>query len=126
MRYSPAVGVVESLLAEGARVRAYDPQAMDEARPLLPKVEFRSSALEAADGADAVLVLTDWPEFARVDLADLRSRLARPLILDGRNLLDPEQLRREGFEYEAVGRASATRSAEKSEPADQEPALCGS
>ena len=126
VRYSPAVGVVQSLLAEGARIQAYDPQAMDESRPLLPKVDFRSSALEAAEGADAVLVLTDWPEFAQVNLADLRSRLARPLILDGRNLLDPEKLRREGFEYEAMGRASAARVADETEPADREHAICGS
>ena len=78
VRYSPAVSVVRRLLAEGVHIQAYDPQAMDEARPLLPEVDFRGSAIEAAEGAEAVLVLTDWPEFAQTDLAELKSRLARP------------------------------------------------
>ena len=105
LRFSPAVAVVERLVAEGARVRAYDPKAMEGARAeLADSVAYCSSALEAAEGADAVLLLTDWPEFRSLDFAGLRKLMARPLVLDGRNLLDPETLRSAGFEYVAMGK----------------------
>ena len=105
LRFSPAVAVVERLVEEGARVRAYDPKAMEGARAeLADTVSYCSSALEAAEGADAVLLLTDWPEFRSLDFAALRKVMVRPLILDGRNLLDSETLRAAGFEYLAMGK----------------------
>ncbi len=105
LRFSPAVAVVERLVEEGARVRAYDPKAMEGARAeLADTVAYCSSALEAAEGADAVLLLTDWPEFRSLDFAALRKVMVRPLILDGRNLLDSETLRAAGFEYLAMGK----------------------
>ncbi len=105
LRFSPAVAVVERLVEEGARVRAYDPKAMEGARAELPDtVIYCSSALEAAEGADAVLLLTDWPEFRSLDFAALHKVMARPLVLDGRNLLDSEPLRSAGFEYLSMGK----------------------
>ena len=105
LRFSPALAVVERLVTEGARVRAYDPKAMEGARAeLADSVVYCSSALEAAEGADAVLLLTDWPEFRSLDFAVLRELMARPLVLDGRNLLDPETLRAAGFEYVGMGK----------------------
>lgn len=103
LRFSPAITVVERLLEAGAVVRAYDPQAMEEASQLLPSVQYCSSALEAAGGADALLLLTEWDEFRGVDLDALRETMARPLILDGRNLLDSEAVRAARFEYLSMG-----------------------
>ena len=104
MRFSPAAAVVEKLLEEGATVRAFDPQAMDEARHVLPAIQYVASAEEAADSADALLLLTEWAEFRDVDFGRVRESMLRPLILDGRNLLDPAQLRAQGFEYTSIGR----------------------
>jgi UDPglucose 6-dehydrogenase len=103
LRFSPSLITIERLLAEGAAVRAYDPQAMREARQTHPQVTYAASALAAAEGADALLLLTGWPEFRDVDLAELHARMVRPLILDGRNHLDPEIVRAAGFEYVGMG-----------------------
>ena len=105
LRFSPAVAVAERLLEEGASIRAYDPQAMPAAAERLPAMRLCSSALEAAEGADAVLLLTDWPEFLELDLKRLRRVMTRPLILDGRNLLDPATVQLAGCDYIAMGRS---------------------
>jgi UDPglucose 6-dehydrogenase len=111
LRFSPAVDMIEKLaVEEKARVQVYDPQAGREARRERPDLErdhgvrYCESALDAARGADALLVLTDWAEFRDVDLAKLRETMTRPFILDGRNLLDPEKVRAAGFEYLSMGR----------------------
>lgn len=105
LRFSPAVTVVEKLLEAGTHVRAYDPKAMESAIAELPDgIVYCPSALEAAEGVDAALLLTDWPEFHDLDLLALHKVMARPLILDGRNMLDPHILRRAGFEYISMGR----------------------
>jgi UDPglucose 6-dehydrogenase len=94
------------LQGEGAIVRAYDPVAMDRASGELPGVEMADSALEALDGADAAVLVTEWPEFAELDWAAAAGRMARPLLVDGRNFLDPAAMRAAGFEYEGIGRAA--------------------
>ena len=104
LRFSPAMTIVERLLEEGASVRAYDPQAMKFAAEVLPEIELFPTAIEAAEGADAVLLLTDWPEFLELDLEKLRRVMTRPLILDGRNLFDPATVQLAGFDYVAMGR----------------------
>jgi UDPglucose 6-dehydrogenase len=104
LRFSPALTVVERLLAEQAVVRAYDPRAMAEAAEICPDVRYCSNAVEAAEGADALLLLTEWPEFRDVDFPAMRGSMARALILDGRNLLQPDQMRRMGYEYVGMGR----------------------
>jgi len=104
LRFSPAMTVAGRLLEEGASVRAYDPQAMPFAAARLPGIELCSSAMEAAEGADAVLLLTDWPEFLELDLERLRQLMTRPLLLDGRNLFDPATVQLAGFDYIAMGR----------------------
>ncbi|MBI1352731.1 MAG: nucleotide sugar dehydrogenase [Acidobacteria bacterium] len=108
MRFSPAVSVIQRLQAEGARVVAYDPQAADEAAREAPGIELADSAEAAADRAEALLILTDWPQFRQVDLAAVKARMVRPLLLDGRNLLDPESMSALGFEYHGVGRGRRT------------------
>ncbi|MGE0405405.1 MAG: UDP-glucose/GDP-mannose dehydrogenase family protein [Candidatus Korobacteraceae bacterium] len=106
VRESPAIAIVKLLHREGCEIQAYDPAAMERAREVLPTtgVSFADSPYEAAQGADALLVLTEWPEFAALDWAQLRNALAYPIILDGRNLLDPATMAAYGFIYHSVGR----------------------
>ena len=109
VREAPSFAVVGRLLDEGARLRLHDPQAMEEfkrhfGRDGRPSLSYCSSPEEAAEGADALLVVTEWPEFLEVDLARVRERMAVPLIVDGRNLLKPGTARAAGFEYYSVGR----------------------
>lgn len=104
VRFSPAIYVIEKLLAEGVEITAFDPQAIDEARHTGLDIEYASSAEEAAAGADALVLLTEWPDFRNADFARIQQSMVRPLILDGRNLLDPNKLRSMGFEYISMGR----------------------
>jgi UDPglucose 6-dehydrogenase len=105
MREAKSVEVVHLLHSAGAKIRAYDPAAMDNAKPLLPpSVTFSDSPYEAADGAHAVVLVTEWNEFKYLNLERLRGLLKRPVIFDGRNLWEPERMRRLGFEYHSVGR----------------------
>jgi UDPglucose 6-dehydrogenase len=104
VRASPAIELIRRLLAEGARVSAFDPQASENARALLPAVPYAQSPYEAADGADALVIATEWPQFRTLDWKRIHSTMARPLILDGRDLLDPAAMHSLGFEYQSVGR----------------------
>jgi UDPglucose 6-dehydrogenase len=104
LRESVALAVVQRLQSLGARIRAYDPQAMEKAKGVLKDVVFCGSAEEAAAGADCLLLLTDWPEFRDQDFARLRKVMAHPTLLDGRNLYDPAKMRELGFTYRSVGR----------------------
>ncbi len=108
IRESPAVFLVQALLQEGCKITAYDPAAMDRAREVIcSNVSFANSAYEAANGADALLILTEWEEFANLDLNRLRRDLKYPIVIDGRNLYDPEVMAAEGFTYYSVGRAAS-------------------
>ena len=107
MREARSVEVVERLLELGAAVRAYDPVAMPAARRILPAtVTYCESPYEAATGADAVALITEWNEFKFLNLERLRAALRRPVVFDGRNLWEPERMRRLGFEYHSIGRKS--------------------
>ncbi len=107
LRSSVAIEVVEQLLREGAHVVAYDPKGMHKARTIkaIADVEFASSALEAVTDAEALIIATDWNEFANVDLAVLKDKMRTPIVFDGRNLLDPKTMRQFGFNYYSIGRA---------------------
>jgi UDPglucose 6-dehydrogenase len=108
IRESPAILLIRSLLQEGCKIVAYDPAAVERAREVLPAgVEFAKSSYDAANGADALLILTEWEEFASLDLRELNSRLRYPIVIDGRNLYDPEAMLANGFTYYSVGRAPA-------------------
>ena len=105
MREAKSIEVIGLLHEAGAQIRAYDPAAMDNAKPLLPAgITFSASPYEAAEGAHAVVLVTEWNEFRYLNLERLRGLLERPLICDGRNLWEPERMRRLGFEYHSVGR----------------------
>ena len=109
IRESPAIDLVRMFLQEGCIISAYDPAAMEKARQVLPASEslsFAKDAYEAAADADALLVLTDWAEFAELDLDRLSRILRYPVVIDGRNLFDPALMRQYGFTYLGIGRAA--------------------
>ena len=107
MREASSLVLAARLQGEGAEVVAYDPVARERAGELLGTVEMADSALAALEGADAAVLVTEWPEFSELDWAAVASRMARPLIVDGRNCLDPAALRRAGFDYEGIGKPQA-------------------
>ena len=104
IRFAPAIDLVHRLLSEGARVRAYDPEAMERARAVVPQIDYAKSAYEAAEDAEALLIATEWDEFRKLDWDRIRDTMARPLIVDGRNLLSPKEMKSRGFEYRSFGR----------------------
>jgi UDPglucose 6-dehydrogenase len=110
IRESPAIEVIRELLEKGASVRVYDPAAMDRAREVLPpskKLHYVSDEYEAAEDADAVLILTDWKQFAELDLVRLNDAVRFPIVIDGRNLYKPKLMLEKGFTYISVGRAAS-------------------
>jgi UDPglucose 6-dehydrogenase len=107
MREASSLVLAARLQGEGAEVVAYDPVAGDRASEMLGSVEMAESALTALDGADAAVIVTEWPEFAELDWSEAAGRMTRPLLVDGRNFLDPDALQAAGFEYEGIGRQSA-------------------
>ena len=104
MREASSLVLSARLLADGARVRAYDPVAEDEARKLMAGVQFAPSATEALNGADAVVVVTEWPEFAQLDWREVANQMRGQVVIDGRNMLDPTRIRDAGLTYEGIGR----------------------
>src|SRR5438477_5260206 len=110
VRSSVAIDLAAEMLREGAQVVAYDPKAMDKAREIkaIADVQFVSSALDAVDGAEALVIATEWSEFAKVDLAVVKERMTTPIVFDGRNLFDPQTMAQLGFRYHSIGRASVT------------------
>jgi UDPglucose 6-dehydrogenase len=107
VRESPAIEIIRKLLQAGARVTAYDPAATERAKEVLPPGEnlnYVGSLYEAVKGADAAVILTDWNEFAKIDLERLKQSLLFPIVIDGRNLYDPQVMHESGFTYVSVGR----------------------
>jgi UDPglucose 6-dehydrogenase len=104
VRFSPSIELAQRLLNEGAAIRAYDPQAMQRSKPLLPGVQYCADPYEAADGADAIVIATEWDEFRKIDWDRVRSVVVRPLVVDGRNMFDAADLARRGFDYISTGR----------------------
>jgi UDPglucose 6-dehydrogenase len=104
-RDSPAIPLITALQDMGATVRGYDPAGMEQAKPLLPTVTYCNSAYSAADGADAVVIATEWEQFRALDLQRLKGVMAQPVIVDLRNIYRPEEMKRANFRYLAIGRA---------------------
>jgi UDPglucose 6-dehydrogenase len=104
IREATSLVLAGRLQSEGAHVRVYDPIASEKARELLSGARISASATEALDGADAAVLVTEWPEFREVDWADAKQRMRKPLVVDGRNFLDGDLLEKAGFTYEGVGR----------------------
>lgn len=104
LREAPSIEIAHALLKAGAVVRAYDPAAAEGAKAVLPEVEMKRNAYAVAKGADAVVLVTEWNEFKQLDLLRIKRSMRRPVIVDGRNLYDPETMRDLGFVYRGIGR----------------------
>lgn len=109
IRESPAINLIRSFIAEGCTVCAYDPAATENARKVLPSVglSFVDDPYDTMKGADALVILSDWPEFARLDLEKIKAHLANPIVFDGRNLFEPREMAQQGFTYISIGRPAA-------------------
>src|SRR5580700_2589991 len=107
IRFAPALSIIRRLQAEGAEIRAYDPEAMEKAEKEIPDITYCRDAYEAARGAEAILLLTEWEEFRQMDWKRLLSTVEQPLMIDGRNMFNPEEIGRKGFRYVSIGRVDA-------------------
>jgi UDPglucose 6-dehydrogenase len=108
MRESPAIPIVSQLVQEGAQVRAFDPAAMENAKKLLPpQVHYCQDAYDAATGAHCLVIITEWNQFRSLDLERLKGCMAQPLVVDLRNVYEPDKMREAGFTYHCVGRAAS-------------------
>jgi UDPglucose 6-dehydrogenase len=103
-RFAPALELIRRLQREGAKIRAYDPKAAQKASEEIPDLFFAESPYQAAEGAEALVLATEWPEFRDLDWERIRVGMVHPFIFDGRNFLDPSRLRAAGFRYEGMGR----------------------
>jgi UDPglucose 6-dehydrogenase len=106
LRDAKSIDIINTLTTEGATVKAYDPVAMENARRILPDINYCRNAYEAADGASALIVVTEWNEFKFVNLERVREVMEKPIIFDGRNIYDPQLLKKMGFNYFCIGRHS--------------------
>ncbi len=104
MRDAPSVDIAEAIQKKGGQVKAFDPVSMDAAAPLLPEVEMLKNAYEVAKDSDAVIIVTEWNEFKQLDLKKLANIMKSPIVVDGRNIYDPEKMKSLGFTYRAIGR----------------------
>jgi UDPglucose 6-dehydrogenase len=104
MREAPAVEIIHLLQNEGSVIKAFDPVAMDRARETLPDVTYCLDAYEAAEGSDALVIVTDWNEFKHLDMARIKASMAQPVLMDGRNIYEPWKMEELGFVYRGIGR----------------------
>ena len=104
MRDSPALDILPALVAAGATVRAFDPEGMAEARKLMPGLDYCADAYAAMEGADGLVLITEWNEFREPDFGRMKRLMKMPVIFDGRNLYNPAQIRELGFLYHSIGR----------------------
>jgi UDPglucose 6-dehydrogenase len=104
LREAPSLDIAKVLLAAGASVRAYDPAAAERAKVLVPDIDYMKDAYEVAAGADALVLVTEWNEFHHLDLGRVKQLMRRPVMVDGRNIYDPETMRGLGFTYRGIGR----------------------
>lgn len=104
IRFAPAIDIIADLQAQGAKIRAYDPVAMEKAKGVLKNVYFCKNGYDVADGADCLALVTEWPEFKKLDLKKIKRLMKKPVLIDGRNLLDGTKMKALGFTYQGVGR----------------------
>jgi len=107
VRFAPAIELLRALVRDGATVSAYDPQATEKARAVLPDIHYCSSPYEAAQDAEAIVITTEWEEFGKLDWNELKKIVARPLVVDGRNMFKPAEMTARGFHYISTGRPPA-------------------
>ncbi|HEY6465455.1 MAG TPA: UDP-glucose/GDP-mannose dehydrogenase family protein [Candidatus Acidoferrales bacterium] len=103
-RFAPAITLIQRLIEQGAKIKAYDPEAMGRAKEILPDIDYCKSPYEVAEDSEALVIATEWDEFKKLDWNRVQKAMLRPLILDGRNLLSPKEMKAVGFEYRCFGR----------------------
>ncbi len=108
LRNAPAKDIIQELLSRGAVVKAFDPVAAEKMKAIFPSIEYCGTAAEVAVGAHGLLVVTEWPEFRKLNLKKVKSAMATPVVVDGRNLFDPTEMSKLGFVYHSIGRASVS------------------
>jgi len=104
IRESPSIKVIKQLQQEGVKIKAYDPKAMDNIKQIFPDIELCQGPYQVAQGSDALVIVTDWDEFKKMDLRKIKGLLNQPVIIDGRNMFDPGEMEKLGFTYQGVGR----------------------
>ncbi len=104
IREAPALEIIKKLQALGARIQAFDPAGMKEARKLLKRVDFKNDAYEVGQGADALILITEWNQFRNIDWPRMKELLKQPIVIDLRNVYDPARMQRQGIQYYGVGR----------------------
>jgi UDPglucose 6-dehydrogenase len=104
LREAPSIDIASALIAAGAHVRAYDPVAMDNASSILPNVDMMPDPYSLAEGCDAIMINTEWNEFKQLDRQRIRDLMSQPVLLDGRNIYDPDEMKALGFHYRGFGR----------------------
>lgn len=109
MREARSLLVISLLLEAGCKVKAYDPLAMDTTSRIFPQVTYCADAYQVAEGSDALMLVTEWEEFKTLDMARMASLMRRPVLIDGRNAYDPEEMAAAGFRYEGIGRRAVER-----------------
>jgi UDPglucose 6-dehydrogenase len=106
MREAPSIPLITALQDMGAKVKAYDPAGMEQAKPLLDDVAFCKNEYECAEGAAALIIVTEWEQFRALDFTRLKKAMAQPVLVDLRNVYRPDEVTRYGFAYEGVGRGN--------------------
>ncbi len=113
MREAPSIAIIQGLVDAGASITAYDPEGMASARALLPPIDYAESTYAATAGADCLVIVTEWNEFRSLDFGRLKSEMRRPIVVDLRNIYEPEELSRHGFVYECIGRGKTANEQER-------------
>jgi len=104
MRFAPSIKIIGLLQKRGVRIKAYDPKAMEKAKKILKNVEYGKNLYQVAEGSDALIIVTEWDEFKNMDLKRIKELLNQPIIIDGRNMFEPEKMKKLGFVYKSIGR----------------------
>jgi len=104
IRSAPAIDIIKQLLADGAKIKAYDPEAMPNTKKVLPELEYCKDPYEAANESEALVIMTEWDEFKGLDLDRIKQLMVHPTIVDGRNIFNPERMEKLGFTYKSIGR----------------------
>ena len=104
MRFAPSITIINRLVKDGAAVKAYDPVSMERAKKVMPNIEYCSDAYDVAKGVDAIILVTEWDEFAKLDLQKVKKSMRQPVFVDGRNVFDPGRMKEMGFIYSGIGR----------------------
>ena len=104
MRFAPSIDIIQDLQNEGAKIKAYDPEAMEKAKNMLKDIIYCNNPYDAAKDADALVIVTEWNEFKELDMQKIKKLMKHHLIIDGRNIYNPEYMKKLGFHYISMGR----------------------